>query len=166
MNADLEPKTYRAEALVESLQEAGVAGKRLLLLRASRGREVLAEQLTAADAIVEQVVVYESVDVTTPNDDVEELWRQMGTASTSESPDAKAQRTDQPVDWVTVTSSAIARSVSAMWGDRLANVKLASISPITSQTLRELGHEPAAEATEFTMDGLIDAILRAEQGSE
>jgi uroporphyrinogen-III synthase len=38
---------------------------------------------------------------------------------------------------------------------------LASISPITSQTLRELGYEPTVEATTYTMDGIIEAILGA-----
>ena len=37
-------------------------------------------------------------------------------------------------------------------------LKLASISPITSGTLRELGFEPAAEAKEYTMVGVVEAI--------
>ena len=142
LNADLKPESYRAEALVEALVKANVRDKHVLLLRASRGREVLAEELTAAGASVEQVVVYESRDVIDCAPSVEEQW-----------PDT---------DWVTVTSSAIARSVVALWGERLAEVKLASISPITSQTLRDLGHEVAAEAEVYTTDGLIDAILKVE----
>jgi uroporphyrinogen-III synthase len=39
---------------------------------------------------------------------------------------------------------------------------LVSISPITSATLGELGLRPAAEATTYTLDGLVEAILRAE----
>jgi uroporphyrinogen III methyltransferase/synthase len=66
------------------------------------------------------------------------------------------------IDWTTVTSSAIARSLVRLLGENLRRTKLASISPITSATLRELGDEPAAEAREYTMDGLIAAIVEAQ----
>src|SRR6185436_8977527 len=56
------PEVYRAEALAELLA-ADAKGKRFLLARASRGRELLAEQLNAAGGIVEQIVVYNSTDV-------------------------------------------------------------------------------------------------------
>ncbi|MBL8826750.1 MAG: uroporphyrinogen-III C-methyltransferase [Planctomycetaceae bacterium] len=133
---------YRAEALAQALN-AEAAGKRFLLVRASRGREVLAEQLQAAGGHVEQVVAYRSVDVTVPDAELTGLLHA------------------GEVDWVTVTSSAIARSLAAMWGDALRRAKLASISPITSQTLRELGFTPHVEATEYTMPGLVDAIVRS-----
>ena len=45
-----------------------------------------------------------------------------------------------------------------MFGVQLRKARLASISPITSQTLRELGHPPAAEASEYTMAGLVAAM--------
>jgi uroporphyrinogen-III synthase len=38
---------------------------------------------------------------------------------------------------------------------------LASISPVTSQILLELGHPPAAEAREYTMAGIAAAIVEA-----
>jgi uroporphyrinogen-III synthase len=41
-----------------------------------------------------------------------------------------------------------------------ADVPAVSIGPITSQTLRELGWPPAAEATPSDIAGLIDAIVR------
>jgi uroporphyrinogen III methyltransferase/synthase len=51
-----------------------------------------------------------------------------------------------------------------LFGDDLRKPKLASISPITTATLRELGHEPAAEAIEYTMEGVVSAILDCEGG--
>lgn len=139
LQADIQPATYRAEALAE-VMTSGAAAKRFLLLRASRGREVLAEQLTHAGGHVEQVVVYDSQDVTQLDPEIEERWPE--------------------VEWVTVTSSAIARSLHQQWGERLKHVKLASISPITSQTLTDCGLEPAVEATTYTSDGVIDAIVQ------
>jgi uroporphyrinogen-III synthase len=39
-------------------------------------------------------------------------------------------------------------------------VKLVSISPVTSDTIRELGLPVAAEATEYTGSGVVDALVR------
>ena len=138
--ADVVPEEYRAESLADALAPHA-AGKRFLLARASRGRQVLPEQLTAAGGIVEQVVVYSTHDVETAD------------------PQVAAALAAGRVDWVTVTSSAIARAIVGLFGEQLRKARLASISPVTSQTLRELGHPPAAEATEYTMAGLVAAIL-------
>ncbi len=43
-------------------------------------------------------------------------------------------------------------------------VRLASLSPVTTDAARQLGWEVAAEAEEFTWEGLVAAILRAEAG--
>lgn len=141
---DLVPKKYRAEDLAENLA-AKAEGKHFLLVRASRGRELLADQLTSAGAVITQVVAYTSED--TRPDDLEVLR-------------TKRQILDGQVDWVTVTSSAIARSLVTMYGEALRQVRLVSISPITSQTLRELGFEPTAEATVYNMDGIIEAMTK------
>jgi uroporphyrinogen III methyltransferase/synthase len=140
LNADLVPDEFRAESLAAGLS-VEARGRRFLLVRASRGREVLAAELAAAGAAVEQVVAYSSVDVPSP------------------APEIAAAMSAGRIDCVTVTSSAIARSLAAMFGSSLARTKLASISPVTSQTLRELGYEPAVEANPFTTEALIEAIL-------
>ena len=103
---------------------------------------MLAERLAAAGAVVEQVVVYTSTDVDRPGDEAAALLH------------------DGKIDWITVTSSAIARSLARLFGDDLRKTKLASISPITSGVLRELGYQPSAEATEYTLAGLTEAIVR------
>ena len=139
LRADIVPDEFRAESLAKSLV-GGAAGKRFLLVRASRGRELLAEELTKAGGAVEQVVAYESVDV-----------------QQAESEIAKKMAEGQ-IHWTTVTSSAIARSLARLFGESLLQTKLVSISPVTSQTLRELGLEPAAEAKEYTMTGVVAAI--------
>ena len=65
-------------------------------------------------------------------------------------------------DWVTVSSPSIARSLAAMFGRSLAKTKLASISPVTSEALTELGYPPAVEARQYTLDGIVQAIVEAE----
>lgn len=140
LRAELVPPEFRAESLAAAL--AGrVSGQRVLLARASRGRELLAEELRAAGAQVDQITVYESRDVTVADPAV-----------------AAALSGEHPV-WVTVTSSAIARSLATMIGGDLKRARLASISPITTETLKEFGYDVAVEAAEYTTDGLIRAIL-------
>jgi uroporphyrinogen III methyltransferase/synthase len=138
------PDAFRAESLAAALT-AAAAGKRLLLVRASRGREVLAERLIAAGCEVEQVVAYRSVDLPSP------------------APEIAAQMAAGEIDWVTVTSSAIATNLVRLFGESLRQTRLASISPITTATLRELGFEAAAEASKYTMTGLVQAVLTAHQ---
>ena len=144
LRADRIPDQYRAESLAESLAH-DASGRRFLLVRASRGREVLAQQLTAAGAHVEQVVVYTNADVTEAD------------------PQIAAALAARQIDWITVTSSTIARSLVRLFGQRLRSARLASISPITSDVLRGLGYAPATEAAEYTMTGVVKAILEQEQ---
>ncbi len=142
LRANVVPDEYRAESLAAALA-ADARDKRFLLARASRGREVLAEQLRGAGAIVDQVVVYSSTDVASADEGIKQRLAAGG------------------IDWVTVTSSAIARSLVAMFGENLRKARLASISPVTSATLRELGCEPDVEAQTYTMAGVVEAILQA-----
>jgi uroporphyrinogen III methyltransferase/synthase len=142
LSADLVPAEFRGEALAAAL--AGEArGRRFLLARANRGRQVLPEQLAAAGAEVEQVVVYSTQDVTAAD------------------PAVAAALAGGRIDWVTITSSAIARAVVGLFGADLRKSRLASISPLTSGVLRELGFEPAVEAQAYTMAGLVAAIAAA-----
>lgn len=144
LKADLVPDEYRAEVLADALA-THAAGKRVLLARASRGREVLAERLRQSGAAVSQVVVYAS-------NDVEQI-----------DPHVEAALLGGEIDWITITSSAIAQSAVRLFHSGLENAKMVSISPITSETLRSLGYEPDAEANEYTMEGVVEAVLRAER---
>jgi uroporphyrinogen III methyltransferase/synthase len=142
LRADLVPEQFNAESLAEALR-GEAAGRRFLLAQASRGRQVLADQLRAAGAEVDQVVVYSSVDV----EDFD--------------PQVAAALACREIDWVAVTSPATARSLVRLYGDALRPVRLASISPLTSAALEDLGYQPAAEAAVHTAGGVVEAILCA-----
>ena len=145
LKADLQPDVYRAESLADALTPI-TRGKKVFLARASRGREVLFEMLTATGAHVEQGVVYESRDVLTADEDIAH--------------DLAARN----IDITTVTSSAIANSLVHLFGDNLHKTRLAAISPVTAATLTELGFQPAIVAETYTTEGLVDAVLAAESG--
>ena len=142
LRADVIPDEYRAESLAAALAEQ-VRGQQVLLIRASRGREVLAETLTAHGACITQVVAYRSEDVA------------------SAPPEVLQRLQDGKIDWVTVTSSAIARSLVRLFGESLRHARLASISPVTSATLRELSFSPDVEASPHDTIGLAEAIRQA-----
>lgn len=148
LKADLCPGVYDADALAEALRSQ-VADKRVLLVRASRGRETLAEQLGEAGAHVEQVVAYESRDVSEADAGV------------------LAEIAGGRVDWITATSSAIARSLTRLLGPSIAQCptppRIVAISPLTAGALAEAGLPADAVANEATGDGVVGALLRAEQ---
>jgi uroporphyrinogen III methyltransferase/synthase len=147
LRADLVPEQFVAESLVGALV-AEARDRRFLIARTDRGRNILAGELEKAGARVDQVVVYGSVDVEEPD------------------PGAVAALSAGEIDWVTVTSSAIARSVVRLYGDALRQARLASIGPLTSATLRELGYEPAVVASPHSTSGLIDAIVTGGPGRD
>jgi uroporphyrinogen III methyltransferase/synthase len=147
IRADYVPDEFRSEGLAEGLiREA--SGKRILLARADRGRTLLKDELERV-AHVEQLAVYRNVDADSLPADV-------------------ARRIEEgSVDWITLTSSAIAERLHAMLSETARarigrTARLASLSPVTTATARRLGWDVAAEAEEFTWDGLVAAIVRAE----
>jgi len=149
---DLCPQKFVAEALADDLAARNeIAGKRFLLLRADIARAVLKEKLIACGAVkVSDVAVYE-------------------TRRAAALPVALTEALDAGrVNWVTFTSSSTARNFCELLGAdfkrRLEGIRLASIGPITSATLNELGLTPTVSAETFNIDGLVQAILQAGQG--
>ncbi len=151
LTADLVPDEYRSESLAAALKER-VAGRRVLLARADRGRELLRDELSAVAEVV-QVAVYSQVDAQGPDEATRQLLR------------------EGQVDYVTVTSSNIARSLARTLGEEaLAHVRsgrtgLVSISPVTSATIRELGLPVAAEAAVYTGEGVVEALCGLARGT-
>jgi uroporphyrinogen III methyltransferase/synthase len=139
LKTDCLPEEFIAESLLEAL-EGDLTGKKMLIARAEVAREVLPEELRRRGASVDVAPVYRTVV-----------------------PDSSALReaiAAKRPDWITFTSSSTVRHFVEMAGEEaLRNVRIASIGPITSATIREYGVEPSVEADPHTMDGLIAAIV-------
>jgi uroporphyrinogen-III synthase len=147
------PEEYVAESVVKGLRDK-VNGKRVVLMRAKIARDVIPEELRAAGALVDVVEAYETVVPEKSRVRLRALMKSAG----------------RRPHIVTFTSSSSARnfadllgnfktgSASAGW---LKHVQFASIGPVTSATLGELQLPAAIEAREFTMGGLIRAIVIA-----
>lgn len=150
MGSVLMPDDYVAESLVQALlREATAAGQRYLLVRAEEARDKIPASLEAAGHTVFIAPAYRNV---TPPDAISALQQLFDSVET------------QP-DVITFTSSSTARNLFALMevaGIALPPmVAIASIGPITSATLRELGHVPDYEAAEATIEALVDIVKAA-----
>lgn len=148
LHADLVPDSFRAEALADALRPL-VSGQRLLWVRASRGRDVLPRELGAAGASVDEVVVYQNLDVTALPADA---LRMIETGE---------------LDWIGLSSPSIARNLARLLTPAAreqlgAGVRLAAISPVTAQAAVEAGLPVAAVADVYTWEGIFAAIVRSQ----
>ncbi len=160
---DVVPKEYIAESVVKSLKSK-VKGKRVLLVRAKVARDVIPQELRKAGAQVDVVEAYETV---VPQSSRRRLRSAL-------------QNPKQQPHVVTFTSSSTVRNFVGLIGSRagrqslhavggqecpphknLGGILTASIGPVTSATLRELGLSVDISAKEYTILGLVDAIVRA-----
>ena len=133
--ADVEPARAVSEGLVEALEGTDV--RRVLLVRAEEGRDVLPEALREAGAEVEILPVYRTAAEPLPPTD-----RDAALAA----------------DDLVFASGSAARAFHTAAGT-LDGPRIVSIGPATSDVIRALGHEPGLEAAEHTPDGLIAALL-------
>ena len=120
-------------------------GSRILLARADRGRTVLKDELEQL-ADVDQVAVYHNADAPALPDSVVERIA-AGT-----------------IDWITLTSPAITTRLHALLPadarKRIGReIRLASLSPVTTEAGPAVGWTVAVEAAEFTWEGLVRAIV-------
>lgn len=142
------PKEYVAESVVRALRRR-VRGKRVLLVRAKVARDVIPRELRRAGAEVDVVEAYETV---TPK--LSQIRLHAALASPQRRPHA-----------ITFTSSSTVKNFVGLLGLRSARAALqsgvhsASIGPVTSATLREFGLPVDIEAREYTIPGLVAAIV-------
>lgn len=138
------PKEYRAEGLLETLADHDLRGKAFLIPRAKVARDLVPKVLTERGARVEVVEAYETV---TPSYRPGELDRLL---------------TPRP-HAITFTSSSTVTNFARLLGQRrlheaLAGIVIASIGPVTSDTVRRVGLEVSVEAKQFTVLGLVEAV--------
>jgi len=155
---DIVPKEYVAESVVRSLKNK-VKDRRVLLVRAKVARDVIPRELRKAGAQIDVVEAYQTV---VPESSRRRL-------------NAVLRNPRRRPHVVTFTSSSTVRNfVELLGGSRSAmrairtvqrqgvrggTIQLASIGPVTSETLRELGLKADIAAQEYTIPGLVAAIV-------
>ena len=164
LTADVIPDAYVAEGVAEAIikdaQQHGIVlnGQHILLARAAEARKVLAVMLRKAGVIVDDVPAYYTLTAAVDDERGRSLWTML---------------LQRQINIITFASSSTVRNFMA-WVKQCEEVTgvtlvptslptIACIGPITSQTARELGLTVAIEAKEFTIDGLLEAIVEYEE---
>jgi len=154
LRLDFVPDVFVAESLVERLltelgEKHGPA--KVLYARAAGARDVIPQALRAAGVEVALVDAYRNA---VPESAPLQLRRAL----------------TEGVEMATFTSSSsaihlieVARQAEIPWP--FAGVSAVSIGPVTSQTLRDLGWPPAAEAEASDISGLLAAAVRLADAS-
>ena len=137
---DLMPGEHVAEALLDALLKEGVENQMILWVKAEETREVLSAGLSKAGAIVDEGLAYRTV------------------AETEDPTGARERFATEGADVITFTSSSTVEHFLAMKLPLPKDLKIASIGPITSRTLRDNGLYVDIEAKEFDIPGLVAAI--------
>ena len=141
LSVDLIPEEYIAEELLKKLTDDGsVENETILLVRPSSARDVISEGLTEVGAIVDEAIAYQTI-------------------SESEDPTGAVERfRSEDTDLITFTSSSTVESFLDMDLPIPEHLIIASIGPITSQTLQAAGLQVDIEAEESNIPGLVSAI--------
>ena len=132
-------------------QDGSITGASVLVPRADIGRDVIAEGLRSAGAIITDVVAYRTV--------LEEAQQDGG-------PDIYRMLLDGKIDVVTFTSPSAVRNFSAIYGaeqtiDLLKNTVVAAMGPVTADAATQLGLEVTVVPAISTIPALVDAIARS-----
>jgi len=142
---DFVPEKYVAEHVVEGLLERGIQGQDILIPRARVAREVLPEELKKVGCNVTVLPVYET---------------KLVQASSKEIEDAMDKGA---INYVTFTSSSTVENFFELVNPdvfrQYPEIKIASIGPVTTKTLERFGFTPSIEPEDYTIPGLVDALL-------
>jgi uroporphyrinogen III methyltransferase / synthase len=152
ITSDIIPESYRAESVITAFKKEPVQGKKILLPRAKEARPILPVELSKMGAIVDEIVTYTANPVLKNAD---ELIQNLESSS---------------IDMITFTSSSTVTNFKALipeerFATLMKNVTIASIGPITSETASTLGFHVDVTAEEFTIPGLVAAIVKFMEGN-
>ncbi|MEP6685242.1 MAG: uroporphyrinogen-III C-methyltransferase [Verrucomicrobiota bacterium] len=141
LRVDLQPEEFVAEAVVREFQkQGGVENLRILLARAEKARDVLPNQLSALGAIVDQGFAYRTVP------------------ETRDITGARRRLLEEGADLITFTSSSTVENFLALGLPWPEGMQIASIGPVTSETVREHGLKVDIESRRHDIPGLVETI--------
>ncbi len=148
LTTDYIPREYRAESIIEGFKEGEVEGTSILIPRAEKAREILPQGLRELGASVDVVTAYRTVIDDSHVSGVKEILSR------------------GEIDIITFTSSSTVKNfVRLLEGidlkSMLQKVMVACIGPITASTAQDLGLKVDVIAEEYTIEGLIKAILKS-----
>jgi uroporphyrinogen III methyltransferase/synthase len=153
LQVDLMPDEAMASSIAESFAEfESIDNLKICLLRAEVANRELPAALEAMGAIVDDIACYRTVPET-------------------EDPSGAASKLlENGTDWITFTSASTVEHFHARFDlpalvKKFPQIKLASIGPETSKALSALNFKVDLEASQHTVEGLVQDLLAAAQAS-
>lgn len=137
------PKEFISESVVKAFEKFDMKGKRVLLPRAEKARDVIPEGLARMGAEVDVVTAYKTINSGRSRAEIESFLDQGA------------------VDVITFTSpSTVENFVAIMDGSSLpTNVKVACIGPVTAQAAGKAGLRVDIRQKEYTMQGMVETLV-------
>ncbi|MGB2861932.1 MAG: uroporphyrinogen-III C-methyltransferase [Sedimentisphaerales bacterium] len=149
IKADFVPGVFTSLELGKQLVGfKNLRNKKILLLRSELASNELVEIFAGAGAQVDNVALYTAQAAKSDS-----AWLAEGIG-------------EGTIDWLTFASPSSVDGFFEQIGSEDVNssdVKVASIGPVTSERLKELGVTVNVTAKEHTLDGLLDAVEEAEK---
>ncbi len=146
IKVDFLPKEYRAEAIIEGLGKNRIKGRRFLLPRALKAREILPEEIKRLGGKVDVVPTYRTIKPKEKTDEIRKMFE------------------EKKIDVVTFTSSSTVENFVGMFkkGEApglLNGAVVASIGPITKDTATKLGIKTDIMPEKYTIPALAEEIV-------
>jgi len=142
---DYTPKEFVAEAILKGFQKMGAKGKRILLARAKKARDILPDGLRKMGIEVDVIEAYRTARPKGGSKRLRQLLENGG------------------IDLITFTSSSTVNHFAELLKKEnlkklLKGIAIASIGPITSRTAKELGIKVQIQPYRYTIPDLTRAI--------
>lgn len=148
LQVDLMPEEAISSKIAKAFEKfESIENLKICLLRAEVANTDLPKALEELGGIVDDVAVYKTV------------------AETEDLNGAAARLAEGGADWITFTSASTVEHFHARFDlpallKKFPKAKLVSIGPETSKAIRALGLEPAQEAKEHTIEGVVQAVRK------
>jgi uroporphyrinogen III methyltransferase/synthase len=140
-DVDLQPEKHLSAAITPALQkETTIENLKILLVRGESANRDLPNELTRLGAIVDEAIAYRTVPETGSHSGIARYLR-------------------EGADIVTFTSASTAENFHALALPEKTSTVFASIGPVTSRAMRDLGMHVDVEARQHDIPGLVKAIL-------
>lgn len=139
------PKEYVAEAILKGFEKMDLKGKRILLARAKKARDILPKGLRKMGAELDVVEAYRTIK---PHGGTKQLMKLL---------------TDGEIDAITFTSSSTVNHFFELLKKEnlkrlLKGIIIACIGPITAQTAKKWGTKVHIQPKKYTIPDLAQAI--------
>ena len=144
IKVDLVPDEFIAEGILKSFAAMNLRGKKILIPRAAKARDILPEGLKKRGASVDVVTSYRTLNSGRKKEELEELF------------------TENKVDVITFTSSSTVTNFVKILGADYSlppHVQIACIGPVTAATAKKAGFKIDIQQEEYTMEGLVQSLI-------